>query len=496
MVFLSSKLFAYTGSECISVEHDICFMQLTNPKGLIRFTFLDNELSRTENPGNISKISEPDVLTGNAVTDFYINQQDQGAGSDSLKKMTGSGECSQGYILNNNSINCSGTIIELNSRPALTYKWSPEDRFSNSGFQNTTAVIDSTRTYYLETTHYTSNLIINPDFELGNTGFITTYTYCDGDNCLDPLGDNGYAIGKDATYFHYRFTGNDHTTGSGNFMIVNGARPSLTVWQQTVPVKPQTKYVFGAWICTMISLSPAQIQFSINGSQLGDLYYAPDYVNKWNQVFVSWNSGTQTTATIKILDILPVLVGNDFGLDDLFFGEIVSCTDSIKIIASQNVNLGHDTVITPPDQHLILTPSGGIFDQYNWSTGENTNSISISEPGRYWVSVTDVNGCKSRDTINVKNSKDFIVFPTAFTPNADGANDIFRPVTSNVSKFHMSIYNRWGQLIFETNDINAGWNGMSHGEYYPADLYVYIVSYEIQDDVKPKTLRGTFTLIR
>ncbi len=440
--------------------------------------------------------TEFDSSLGYTIVKFQDTKQLSISDSDSTKKLLRSGVCIPGYILNTDTNACTGSTVELNSRTALTYQWLPADRFNNSTDQNPYMKIDSSRTYHLEITNYTNNLIVNPDFELGNTGFVTGYTNCNGSDCLNPLGDNGYAIGRDANYFHIRFVGNDHTSGSGNFMIVNGARPSLTVWQQTIPVTPDTKYAFGAWISTMITLSPAQIQFSINGSQIGSLYNAPDYANKWDQVFATWYSGLSTSATIKIVDILPILEGNDFGLDDLFFGEIISCSDSISIMASQNVSLGRDTLITPPDQHMVLTPAGGPFEYYIWNTGDSTQSITITEPGRYWIAATDQNGCRTVDTINVKNSKEFIVFPTAFTPNADGLNDIFRPIVSNISNFHMTIYNRWGQLLFETSEMITGWNGNIRGEKCPSGLYVYVVDYEVQDAVETKTSRGSFTLIR
>lgn len=440
--------------------------------------------------------TEFDLFQGFKACKFQDRKQLNTLENDSITKLHRSGECSPGFILNSYTHACTGSTIELNSRTALTYQWSPSDRFSNSTEQNPYMNIDSTRTYYLEITNYTNNHITNPDFELGNTGFITGYTYCDAGNCLIKLGDNGYSIGRHASDFESRFTGNDHTSGSGNFMIVNGARPLLTVWQQTISVKPNTKYAFGAWISTMITLSPAQIQFTINGSQIGSLCDAPDYANQWEQVFTTWNSGLSTSATIKIVDILPILVGNDFGLDDLFFGEIINCSDSISITASQNANLGSDTLIAPPDQQLVLAPTGGPFANYNWNTGDTTQSISINEPGRYWLAATDQNGCKSIDTISVKNSTTFIVFPNAFSPNADGSNDIFRPILSNISKFHMSVYNRWGQLMFETNDMVTGWDGLINGKKSPYGLYIFVADYEVQDDASIKSVRGSFTLIR
>jgi len=426
---------------------------------------------------------------------FHFNSQKNYSEPDTLGNFKVAGDCSPGYLLNNDTSICAGSVFELKSRTALTYQWFPSDGINNSANQNSYVIIDTTRTIYLETTDYSNNLITNPGFELGNIDFLTTYTYCNGINCLSPLGDNGYSIGTDANYFHSYFSGKDHTTGSGNFMIINGARPSLTVWQQTIPVKSFTKYAFGVWISTMITLSPAQIQFSINGSQVGSVFNAPDYANQWVQVFITWNSGSATTAAITIKDILPVLEGNDFGIDDLFFGELLTCSDSVTVTASQNVNLGNDTILYP-DQVIVLTPLNGPYEHYNWSNGDTTQSISIHEAGKSWLSVTDLNGCTSTDTINVKNSGVFIVFPGAFTPNGDGTNDVFRPKASNVTKFHLSVFNRWGQFLFETNDIETGWNGKIKGVDYPADLYAFVASCEFQDSKETKTSRGTFRLIR
>jgi gliding motility-associated-like protein len=219
------------------------------------------------------------------------------------------------------------------------------------------------------------------------------------------------------------------------------------------------------------------------------------YADKWEQVFVTWNSGSATSATIKVVDILPVLLGNDFGLDDFFFGEIVTCFDSITVTASEKVKLGNDTIISP-GQPIVISPVNGPYAQYRWSTGDTTRAISINEAGLYRLSATDQNGCESADTIIIKSSLYQVVFPNAFSPNGDGVNDVFRPCASNVSDFRMSVYNRWGQFLFETDEIAAGWNGMFNGKDCPADLYVYIASYKLQDPDGIKTARGSFRLIR
>jgi gliding motility-associated-like protein len=443
---------------------------------------------------NISRARRTTTLafySENSTPTAVVNQN---AGNDSLQTINEvSGNCSPGYIISDDTTFCTGSIMEFHSQPALSYQWLPSDLFVNSTIQNTYLRIDSTRTYYLETTDLLNNLVANPDFELGNTDFSTDYTYCNGLDCLKPLGDDGYTIGTDANFYHTNFTGHDHTSGAGNFMIVNGAQPSLTVWQQTISVKPFTKYAFGVWISTMISLKPAQIQFSINGAQIGELYNAPLDANKWDQVFATWNSGSGSSATIKIVDILPILSGNDFGLDDLFFGEVVTCRDSITVQASQNVNLGPDTLISP-NQEIEIRPLYDAYQHFNWNTGDTTHSILVDAAGKYWLSVSDSNGCLSVDTITVKNAVSFLVFPDAFTPNADMHNDTFQPRSSNVSNFSMTIYNRWGQRLFETTSLEYGWDGTYKGELCPPGLYTYSASYKLIDTNESKTTRGSFII--
>src|SRR5690606_242669 len=90
-------------------------------------------------------------------------------------------------------------------------------------------------------------LIVNGDFEMGNVGFTSTYGY------VDPSIQNGmypegiYTVSNNPNHTHNNFWGRDHTTGTGNFMIVNGAGSPVTIWQQTVTVQPNTTYYFSAW---------------------------------------------------------------------------------------------------------------------------------------------------------------------------------------------------------------------------------------------------------
>jgi gliding motility-associated-like protein len=90
-----------------------------------------------------------------------------------------------------------------------------------------------------------------------------------------------------------------------------------------------------------------------------------------------------------------------------------------------------------------------------------------------------------------------IFVPNAFTPDGDGLNEYFRPVAYDVSNFEFLIFNRWGEIIFQTNDPNnPGWNGTrKDGKICPIDVYVYQVNYRDWEGMD-RLIRGHFTLVR
>ena len=71
-----------------------------------------------------------------------------------------------------------------------------------------------------------------------------------------------------------------------------------------------------------------------------------------------------------------------------------------------------------------------------------------------------------------------LFFPNAFTPNGDGLNDTFHPVGNEVPDYSMNIFNRWGELVFETTTMEPGWDGTFKGKQCEPDTYGYIVIYK------------------
>lgn len=132
-----------------------------------------------------------------------------------------------------------------------------------------------------------------------------------------------------------------------------------------------------------------------------------------------------------------------------------------------------------------------------WSDGSTDTILNITDYGIYTVQVKDTNQCTNAAQIEVRNicpPKLFV--PNAFTPhNKDGINDLFMPVAINVLKLHLQVYNRWGELVFETHELNTGWNGIYKQEQAQADVYVYSITY-VGVDTFVKTQHGNVTLLK
>ncbi len=170
------------------------------------------------------------------------------------------------------------------------------------------------------------NLLQNPGFEAGNDGsFTSAYTFVprlkpDGTaNSAGLQPETTYAVDTDAHYYHGSFSGLGRG-GSGNFMIVNGAANQSKVYSQVVSVVPDRYYTFSGWAQSVNPASPAILGFVINGKSASVSTTLTTAPNDYTQFSGVWYSGTSRTATFEVRDINRSQGGNDFGLDDLYFG--------------------------------------------------------------------------------------------------------------------------------------------------------------------------------
>lgn len=169
-----------------------------------------------------------------------------------------------------------------------------------------------------------------------------------------------------------------------------------------------------------------------------------------------------------------------------------------------------------PLPEISIVPSGDLCDPasitlsasaeypvYLWQDGSTNGSIIVNAFGSYWLLVTDATNCRNSDTITLEpcEEENKVFIPNAFTPNGDFNNDIFRVIFTNpdqVGRFNMTVYNKWGNLVFESNRAAIGWNGyLKSGAPAEGDMYTYVVTYRLKDNPDKKIRKqGLITLIR
>ncbi|HUH74553.1 MAG TPA: PKD domain-containing protein [Chitinophagales bacterium] len=168
---------------------------------------------------------------------------------------------------------------------------------------------------------------------------------------------------------------------------------------------------------------------------------------------------------------------------------------TIEIITIPEVRLGDDFALCPNLTTPILLDYSYPYDSIVWNTGEkNENPITVK--GTVGTVAVEVyyKGCVESDSLEVIANCDVLV-PQVFTPNGDGKNDFFNLLSSNVQSFQLFVYNRWGTLIFSTDDLKNGWDGTYQGKLQPMDNYTYY-AVGTKVDGSDFTIQGSILLLR
>ncbi|NUQ22514.1 MAG: gliding motility-associated C-terminal domain-containing protein [Saprospiraceae bacterium] len=356
-----------------------------------------------------------------------------------------SAQCPLAVSTGNDTTFCApGTQVQLNGSiigDFLGFAWSPATGLSDQNSLAPVTTVNQTTTYTLSATALDpQNLIANGGFEAGNTGFTSGYTNV----ACDITPEGMYAVLPQAYPCHpFWETCGDHTTSNGLMMLVNGiGTPGTEVWCQTIAIIPNTQYAFSCWAMSEELNNQAELQFYINGALIGPVF-TPIDTCVWQQFYALWDAGNASTAEICIINQNLQPSGNDFALDDLFFGEICTVSDSLTVEVVELVAL-----VEPPEtmpcsgSEIVLDAAGssvGIFVSYQWTTtdgnilsGENTlGSCIINVPGTYTLTVSNLqNGCTasastmvavSMDTMTITASGDTICQGEAAILVATGA---------------------------------------------------------------------------
>lgn len=338
---------------------------------------------------------------------------------------------------------CANTNLQLDALPALEYCWSPAAGLSGTTIANPVAAVGETPLrYYLHSKVTGANLVVNGDFSQGNTGFSSSYDYTTFNNT-----EGQYTVAATPKNWNANYVEcGDHTSGAGNMLIVNGSpQANLQAWSQNIAVTPNTNYAFSAWVQSVAFGNPAQLQWVINGKEMGGLISAELLTCRWTQFFFTWNSGNNTTANIYIINKNTQVAGNDYALDDISFAPVFVKRDSVNIIPEIAVVRTNNDITVCRDTQLQLNTTGTAT--YTWQPAASLSALNIANPvatvtanSRYIVTGTTARGCKANDTVQVNIftkpavtiSNDTVVCPN--TPVqlhiAGGASYIWSPAAT------------------------------------------------------------------
>ncbi|MBS1646601.1 MAG: PKD domain-containing protein [Bacteroidetes bacterium] len=193
--------------------------------------------------------------------------------------------------------------------------------------------------------------------------------------------------------------------------------------------------------------------------------------------------------------------------------DINSCISSASTIVLAYPIPKADFVYQPNPVSILnpevsfLNQSVGQITNYSWSFGDGGSASVLSpahtyaDTGTYQVTliVVSAQGCTDTTIRPLVVQNDYALYvPNAFTPNGDGKNDVFAAVGDGVKTFGLSIYDRWGNLLYYTSSMNVGWNGTMQnkgGDVLQEDVYVWKID-AVDFSNKSRSLSGTVTLIK
>jgi gliding motility-associated-like protein len=208
-----------------------------------------------------------------------------------------------------------------------------------------------------------------------------------------------------------------------------------------------------------------------------------------------------TLYTVEIRDECGIPVFDEVlitVLNDQFTVDITSIPENTEPVLP-GTELDLTANVDPPTgttyTYLWSSMNGSTFSDPMGSSPTVTIVFGAEETETIMLSVTSAEGCIIETSIEIEKSEVRYGIPNVFTPNQDNVNDAFGLVTNAVVEiYNCKVYNRWGQLVFETDRHSELWDGTHNGNPAPSDVYVYVISWEIEDQRYEES--GDLTLIR
>ena len=374
------------------------------------------------------------------------------------------------FFLGNDTTLCGTAVLNLDiSQPnATSYLWS--DNSTNSTF-----TISTPGLYWGEVSNLcgttTNNIQVEyndqPQISLGNDS-----TLCEGESLFID------ASWPDATYIWDDFltTPTRNITTSGIYQVTLFHHCGDIQEEIAVDFVERPEPVF---LGPDLTLCEGE-EFVLEGSQNQVLSYL-------------WQDGsTDPDYIVRFDGLYKLSVSNECGEE----------TDEVDIryLPTPKASFFSRDTILCEDDEFVLDVSQGQSVTYTWQDGSTLPNFIVNQGGNYFVNVENDCGIAA-DTVSVEQQLCFcnIYSPNAFTPNADGNNDQFRiQYQCDIISGTLKIFNRWGNLVFQTNNPEETWDGTSKGTVSPEGVYAWVFEYQFYgiNSVRGMFEHGSVTLFR
>lgn len=398
-------------------------------------------------------------------------------------------------LLFRDTLICKNDAVQLQVKGSGIYTWSPASSITGSNTSSPFVTPASTTTYYVD---LDDDGCLNRDsvkvrvVDKVNLTAMNDTIICQGDAVQMRIQSDGLshswtpAVQLSNANIAQPIANTPATTTYEVTAAIGGCFAKEQIVIRTVPY-PKVNAGIDTVVCYQ---SPAQLFATSDGSTFT---WSPSNSLYAANTLTPVASPSETTA--YVLTVFDTKGCPKPSLDTV----VVSVLPPIKPFA------GNDTTVVI-GQPLQLTATGGVG--YQWSPRFGLSADNIANPiatfnttmedVRYKVLVYNEAGCVDSAYTNVKifGTPPTVFVPSAFTPNADGRNDVIRPIAAGMKKLeYFQVYNRWGQLVFSTSTSGRGWDGRISGQIQNSGTYIWIVK-AVDFNGKPYTQKGTVTLIR
>jgi gliding motility-associated-like protein len=372
------------------------------------------------------------------------------------------------------SIICSGSSANLTASGASSYTWTPTSTLGSSSGASVTATPNTTTTYSIIGTSAlgcigtsTTSIIVIPTPTISTFG--NPLTICAGrTTTLSAVGATNYTWSPSGSVNNLNSsitTANPVLTTTYTAIGTNGVAPNLCSSSSTLQIlviqNPTITAAPKQIICegqtTLIYANGATNYTWSPSSGVDDINDSTTYINPVGSgVFIytvtGSNNNCTSTATVEVLvNPLPIV---NAGVDTT-----INIDNTVTLIGIGNTSVG------------FINASDGTPFSCNYCP---TVTVNPQNSTCYTLEGINEFGCRATDVVCVTVTKDWSVFiPNAFTPNGDIHNEVFIPMGYAIDEIKLTIYDRWGHVVFKSNDTVIGWDGTKNGKICEQGVYVY-----------------------